>query len=484
MGFPLIFNSFEFLFLFLPIVFIVYFLLNKVNFTTAKVWLFFSSIFFYGWWNPSYLPLLLSSLIGNYVIGTILGKMNHSLKKKVLLTFGILFNAGLIGYFKYYDFFITNLNTVLHTDLRVMNLVLPLAISFYTFQNIAYLVDSYRNETKGYNPLNFGLFVSFFPQLIAGPIVQHSDVMPQFENKENRKMNSKNIAIGLFVFGLGLFKKVGLADTFAETANLGYSDPAALTFVDSWITSLSYTFQLYFDFSGYSDMAIGAALLFNIKLPMNFNSPYKALSIADFWRRWHMTLNNFLTKYIYFPLGGSRKGTIRTYLNIMIVFFVSGVWHGAGWTFIIWGLLHGVASVITRLWTVVGFRLPKLLAWFITFQFVNASWVFFRSTSVTEAVTVLKSMIGLNGVSLPLGLQGTFLSKLQLPYYDFTLGDRFSQVVGLLLIAFMVVLFAKNSMSYRDHFKPNLSKAIFISVLIIYSVFQLQQVSEFLYFNF
>ena len=231
-------------------------------------------------------------------------------------------------------------------------------------------------------------------------------------------------------------------------------------------------------------MAIGAALLFNIKLPMNFNSPYKALSIQDFWRRWHMTLSNFLTKYIYFPLGGSRKGTIRTYINILIVFFVSGFWHGAGWTFIIWGFMHGVAQVINRLWNKAGFKLPKLLAWFITFQFVNASWVFFRAPSVGEAVTVLKSMIGLNGVSLPVGLQETLLSKLHLPYYDFTLGDSFTQIVGLLLIAFVVVLIAKNSMYYRDHFKPNWTHAIFISAVIIYSVFQLQQVSEFLYFNF
>ena len=350
----LIFNSFEFIFLFLPIVFLGYFILSKVNFTYAKVWLFISSLFFYSWWNPIYLPLLLFSLVVNYIFGTTLGKMKHSLKKKILLTIGILFNVCLLGYFKYYDFFITNINTVFDTDFRVMNLVLPLAISFYTFQKIPYLIDSYRGETRTYSPLNYGLFLTFFPQLIAGPIVQHSDVMSQFENKENRKINSKNIAVGLFVFGLGLFKKVGIADTFAQTANLGYSNPAALTFIDSWITSLSYTFQLYFDFSGYSDMAIGAALLFNIRLPMNFNSPYKALSIQDFWSRWHMTLTNFLTRYIYFPLGGNRKGIVRTYINIMIVFFVSGIWHGAGWTFIIWGLLHGVASVINRLWRKAG----------------------------------------------------------------------------------------------------------------------------------
>lgn len=470
--------------MFLPIVFIGYFALNKVNFTLSKVWLFLSSLFFYGWWNPIYLPLLLFSLIVNYIIGTTLGKMKQPMKKKALLTIGILFNVGLLGYFKYYDFFITNVNAVFDTDYRVMNLILPLAISFYTFQKIPYLVDSYQGETKGYHPLNYGLFVSFFPQLIAGPIVQHGDVMAQFENKENRKINAKNIATGLFVFGIGLFKKVGIADTFAEIANAGYSNPATLTMVDSWITSLSYTFQLYFDFSGYSDMAIGAALLFNIRLPINFNSPYKALSIQDFWRRWHMTLSNFLTRYIYVPLGGNRKGLVRTYINIMIVFFVSGVWHGAGWTFIIWGLMHGIASVINRLWGQAGFKLPKLLAWFITFQFVNAAWVFFRAPSVHDAIMVLRSMIGLNGRVLPTDLQHTFFNQLNIPYYDFTLDENFFWVVGILLVAFLISVFAKNSMYFKDHLKPNWISAIYISALIIYSVFQLQQVSEFLYFNF
>lgn len=480
----MIFNSFEFIFIFLPLVFIGYFLFNKISFTFAKLWLFSASLFFYGWWNPIYLPLLLFSLVVNYIFGTSLGKMTHPMKKKIVLTFGILFNVSLLGFFKYYDFFVRNINTVFETDYRVMNLVLPLAISFYTFQKIPYLVDSYRGETKGYNPLNYGLFLTFFPQLIAGPIVQHSDVMHQFENKENRMINAKNIAIGLFIFGLGLFKKVGIADTFAITANLGYSNPDALTTVDAWITSLSYTFQLYFDFSGYSDMAIGAAMLFNIKLPANFNSPYKATSIQDFWKRWHMTLTNFLTRYIYIPLGGNRKGTVRTYINILIVYFVSGFWHGAGWTFIIWGMLHGIATVINRLWTKVGFRLPKLLAWFITFQFVNAAWVFFRATSVSEAITVLKSMAGLNGLSLPSELQGTFLKKINLPYYDFTLADNFFDMTGLLLGAFLIAVLAKNSMFYREHLKPKLGYAIFISALIIYSVFQLQHVSEFLYFNF
>ncbi len=480
----MIFNSFEFIFLFLPTVFIGYFLLSRIRFTWAKLWLFLASLFFYAWWNPIYLPLLLFSLVVNYLFGTGLGRMVHPVKKKIVLTLGILFNVGFLGFFKYYDFFVENINAVLDTDYRVLNLVLPLAISFYTFQKIPYLVDSYHGETWGYHPLNYGLFVSFFPQLIAGPIVHHSLVMSQFENEANRRMNAKNIAIGLFVFGIGLFKKVGIADTFAVTANLGYSQAEALTTVDAWITSLAYTFQLYFDFSGYSDMAIGAALLFNIKLPVNFNSPYKAVSIQDFWKRWHMTLTNFLTRYIYIPLGGSHKGPVRTYINILIVFFISGFWHGAGWTFIIWGMLHGFAMVINRFWSRAGFALPKWLGWFITFQFVNATWVFFRAPSVADAITVLKSMVGLNGVSLPSELQSTFLKNVSLPFYDFTLTESFLGICGLLLVALLIAVFAKNSMYFRENLKPNLGYALFISGLIIYSVFQLQQVSEFLYFNF
>ena len=383
----MIFNSFEFLFLFLPVVFILFYLLNKLNFTFSKLWLLFASLFFYGYWNPSYLPLILSSLVINYIVGTLLGKERVTWKKP-LLTIGILFNVGLLGYYKYYDFFVTNIKLVLPVDWPVLNLLLPLAISFYTFQQIAYLVDSYRQETKGYSFLNYGLFVTFFPQLIAGPIVQHNDVMGQFEDKKNRLLNYKNLSMGLFIFSIGMFKKVAIADYFANFANAGYRLHESLSFLDAWITSLSYSIQLYFDFSGYSDMAIGLALLFNIRLPQNFNSPYKALSIQDFWRRWHITLSRFLTTYIYIPLGGNRKGPVRTYINVFLIFLISGIWHGAGWTFVLWGISHGVASVINRLWSRAGYRMNKLLAWFITFQFVNAAWVLFRAPTIDVALNV------------------------------------------------------------------------------------------------
>ncbi|QPC47545.1 MBOAT family O-acyltransferase [Mangrovibacillus cuniculi] len=497
----MLFNSFEFIFLFLPIVIIGYFFLNKLHTTSAKVWLLLASFFFYSWWNPDYFPLILTSLLVNYTVGTLLGKWENDFKRKALLTVGILFNVGLLGYYKYADFFLSNVNVFFQTNLPLLELALPLAISFYTFQQIAYLVDSYRNETKEYNFLNYSLFVAFFPQLIAGPIVHHGTVMPQFEEERNKRWISSNVALGIYVFGIGLFKKLIIADTFAIWANAGFSQPTALSFFDSWIVSLAYTFQLYFDFSGYSDMAIGAALLFNIKLPINFNSPYKALSIQDFWRRWHITLSTFLTNYLYIPLGGSRKGISRTYINILIIFAVSGIWHGAGWTFVIWGLLHGIASVIYRAWSRLGLSLPKLLAWFITFQFVNATWVFFRAESVQDALSILKSMSGLNGFTFPASLQGqmelfglenylpaewslAFLSDVPVNYVSSILTT--GSLTALLCVAFglLITLFLKNGMQLMDAFKPGFFNALFIACLYVFSIFHLQRVSEFLYFNF
>ncbi|GAA0336754.1 peptidoglycan O-acetyltransferase [Bacillus carboniphilus] len=479
----MIFNSFEFIFLFLPTAFVLYFLLLKLNVTISKWWLLLASLFFYSWWNPKYLPLILVSMLVNYVIGRTLTSERVTLLRKSILTIGILFNVGLLGFFKYFDFFIYNVNAFFKTNFPLLELLLPLAISFYTFQQIAYLVDSYRRETKEYSLLHYGIFVTFFPQLIAGPIVHHKEVIPQYNKPENQRINYKNISLGLFIFAIGLFKKVAIADTFAVWANKGFGMTETLTFVDSWATSLAYTFQLYFDFSGYSDMAIGAALLFNITLPVNFNSPYKALDIQDFWRRWHITLSGFLTRYIYIPLGGNRKGTTRTYVNIFIIFFISGIWHGAGWTFILWGSLHGIAMIIARLWKKTGFRLYKWLAWFITFQFVNATWVFFRAPSFGEAIRVLKAMVGLNGFKLPEEFRN-YIPTFDFQYYAFPLDESLTFIFGSLLIGMALVFLGKNSIELTKNMKPNLWNALFASALLLYCFTQLQEVSEFLYFNF
>ena len=361
----MLFNSYEFIFLFLPITFFIYFYLNHKRLTEAsKGFLVFASLFFYSWWNIAYLPLILVSMLFNYIIGNQLSKLgsgalappydeakaivsdksyNKQYSAKFLLAIGVIFNLGLLGYFKYSNFFIANFNIVFDSGVPLLHLALPLAISFYTFQQIAYLVDSYRGETLEYDFLNYAVFVTFFPQLIAGPIVHHAQMMPQFAKAKNKVKNYRNIALGLFIFSMGLFKKVAIADSFAVWATQGFDVAQKLNMIEAWATSLSYTFQLYFDFSGYTDMAIGIALLFNISIPINFNSPYKATSIQDFWRRWHITLSSFLREYLYIPLGGNRKGEVRTYLNLFATFFLAGIWHGAGWLFLFWGTLHGTA---------------------------------------------------------------------------------------------------------------------------------------------
>lgn len=307
----MLFNSYEFIFVFLPITFFIYFYLNHKRLTEAsKGFLVFSSLFFYSWWNIAYLPIILSSMLFNYIIGNSLNNEegHHRFSKKSILIFGIVSNIALLGYFKYTDFMIDNFNLLSNSNLPTLDLALPLAISFFTFQQISYLVDSYRQETKEYDFLNYALFVTFFPQLIAGPIVHHKEMMPQFAKTRNKVKNYTNIAMGLFIFFIGLFKKVVIADTFSVWATTGFDTATTLSLFEAWATSLSYTFQLYFDFSGYTDMAIGLALLFNIRLPINFHSPYKATDIQDFWRRWHITLSRFLKDYVYVPLGGNRGG--------------------------------------------------------------------------------------------------------------------------------------------------------------------------------
>ena len=492
----MLFNSYEFILIFLPVTFGVYFYLNKKRLTEAsKGFLVFSSLFFYSWWNVVYLPLILSSILFNYLIGKQLSN-DHHLKRKVsrksILFFGVLSNIAFLGYFKYSDFFIENFNHLFNTNVGLLNLLLPLAISFFTFQQISYLVDSYRQEVHTYGFLNYALFVSFFPQLIAGPIVHHREMMPQFAKIRNKVINYQNISLGLFIFSIGLFKKVVIADSFAVWASAGFDTATTLNLFAAWATSLSYTFQLYFDFSGYTDMAIGAALLFNINLPMNFNSPYKALNIRDFWRRWHITLSRFLKEYVYIPLGGNRKGEFSTYNNLMATFIIGGIWHGAGWTFVFWGFLHGLAMAVHRTWAKLGFKMWNWLAWLVTFNFVNISWIFFRAKSWDDALKVLGSMFSLDHVVFPYQLAG----KLQFLHEYGVEFDRFlSPIAGsnltvpYLLVGLFICIVLKNSneflAGYRHSYK-RYSFSILVGFLLFISfrVMAISTSSEFLYFNF
>jgi D-alanyl-lipoteichoic acid acyltransferase DltB (MBOAT superfamily) len=430
-------------------------------------------------------------MLFNYLLGKSLGRTQitnkHTFSKKSLLLFGIVLNLSLLGYFKYTDFMIENFNLIFHSNTELLHLALPLAISFFTFQQISYLVDSYREETKEYDFLNYALFVTFFPQLIAGPIVHHKEMMPQFAKTKNKIINYRNISLGLFIFAIGLFKKVVIADSFAVWAIQGFDVATTLNLFEAWTTSLSYTFQLYFDFSGYTDMAIGLALFFNIKLPINFNSPYKATDIQDFWRRWHITLSRFLKDYIYIPLGGNRKGEIRTYTNLMTTFILGGIWHGAGWTFVFWGFLHGLALVLHSAWKKLGFTLWSWVAWIITFNFINISWVFFRAKEWDDAIKVLSAMFSLDRVVFPNELEKTlnFLTPYGVIFDDWAKnisGNNWTAIT--LIFSFIIVLTFKNSMEKKRDFKMNLFYMITTALLLSISIMNLSKFSEFLYFNF
>ncbi len=412
----MLFNSFEFIFRFLPITLVIFWLIGRWGHPRAAIaWLVLASVFFYGWWNPAYLGLLIFLLVFNYGVGYALGHSSTTpVSRKWLLTLGIAVDLAILGYYKYANFFVNGVNSLAGTDLNWQRVVLPLGISFFTFQKIAYLVDAYKGKTKGYDFLNYCLFVTFFPQLIAGPIVHHSEVIPQFESQSLYRFNVENLKVGLTIFALGLFKKAVFADHVAvyatpifEAANQG----VVLGFFEAWSGAIAYALQLYFDFSGYSDMAIGAARLFGVQLPMNFNSPYKATNIIDFWRRWHITLSHFLRDYLYISLGGNRQGKFRRYLNLMLTMLLGGLWHGAGWTFVFWGGLHGAYLVINHQWQTfrrsLGHDLSqsswwsRLLSSGVTFLVVVIAWVFFKADSMDDAAAMLWAMFGLNGISVP-----------------------------------------------------------------------------------
>ena len=449
----MLFNSFEFILLFLPLTLFAFFQIGRQGHHQGAIaWLVAASLFFYAWWNVSYLGLLVISIVFNYFVGLAISRYKVLLDKpKWLLAFGVVVNLGLLGYFKYTNFFIDTTNDLFGTSFHFNVIILPLAISFYTFQQIAYLVDVYRGHFEELNFVRYCLFVSFFPQLIAGPILHPKEILPQF-SKQVYQVNPENIALGLAIFSIGLFKKVIIADEVAIYANSAFSAAqagASLTFLEAWSGAIHYSFQLYFDFSGYSDMAIGLALLFNIKFPLNFDSPYKAVDIIDFWRRWHMTLSRFLRDYIYIPLGGNRQGELQRYRNLMITMLLGGLWHGAGWTFVLWGGLHGIYLVINHQWHAfqrfLGRNYSKSYGWsrglgcLVTFLAVVVAWVFFRAENIDAALRMLKAMAGANGVS--------FKSSLEI-------GKR------MLVLLPIIVWFTPNTQQWIEQYKLTLEQPV------------------------
>jgi alginate O-acetyltransferase complex protein AlgI len=404
----MLFNSPIFLFVFLPSTLVAYFFMGKVAGARAACGtLVIASLIYYGWWNTKYLLLIIPAIVVNAALGYILcNSMGKTRFRWAVLTFGICLNLGLLGYFKYANFFIANVNGVFGTGYNLGAIILPLGISFFVFQKIAFLVDAYRGYVRDFDLIGFFLFVTFFPQLIAGPIVHHSEVMPQFRRPEVSRFDALNFGIGISIFAIGLFKKIVIADTcsswvdpiFAGFADKTVSDPAT-----AWVGAIAYTFQLYFDFSGYSDMAIGLGLMFNVRLPINFDAPYKAASIIDFWRRWHMTLSRFLRDYLYIPLGGSRKGPLRRHVNLMTTMLLGGLWHGAQWQFVVWGGLHGLMLMVNHGWRALSRKLSlpvgygHWLGLCITFFSIVTAWVLFRAPDLGVAKRILAAMYGMSG---------------------------------------------------------------------------------------
>lgn len=485
----MLFNSYLFIFLFLPITLLGYFQIGKTRPHLAKLWLATCSLTFYTWYDYRYLFLIAFSLTLNYIVGQrILRSITtgHSRLAKNYTFIGIFINLSILGYFKYADFFISNYNKLSFSDLEALQIALPLAISFFTFQQIAFLVDINRGFVKKIEPMNYVLFIVFFPQLIAGPIVHHKEICSQFERREISVFNYENFLKGLFIFSIGLFKKVIIADTFAVWADTGYLNADKLNFFSAWFTSLSYTFQLYFDFSAYADMAIGLALMMNLRLPVNFNSPYKAHSIQDFWRRWHITLSHFLRDYVYIPLGGNKTSDFNTSRNLLLTFVIGGLWHGASWMFIIWGAAHGTALVVHRQWQKLKFPFPHWLAVFVTFNFINLTWILFRAEDIQTARNIFYGMLGVNGIELPHFLAGILHP---LKAFNVTFGGWISAIDGDLktplwiALAFILVS-CKNSSQLANQWQLSRTYAIVTAVLLILSIGAFEQMSPFLYFNF
>ncbi len=513
----MIFSSYTFMFLFLPTVLGGYVFASRAGVRAGMAWLIVSSLFFYSWWNPIYLWLILGSVGMNYFIGSTLTNR----PSKHLLSIGIALNLSLIGYYKYAGFLGDIFSNAIGVTLEIGDILLPLGISFFTFQQIAYLADSYQGRTVRHGWLEYLLFITFFPQLIAGPIVHQAEILPQFLNKRPG-LKGRDLAVGVTIFTIGLFKKVVIADHLAGYATPMFDAAAkgeVITFLEAWGGTLAYTFQLYFDFSGYSDMAIGLSRMFGVKLPINFNSPYKSTSIIEFWRRWHMTLSRFLRDYLYFPIGGNYHGTTRRYFNLLFVMLIGGLWHGAGWTFVWWGGLHGFFLICNHLWRAIKHQfnvrgeestwVARTGSWLLTFFAIVISWVFFRSADWNAAVNILQGMTGLDGRLL-----------VTIGYVPFL--DPFSTIIGNIEVTrtpllyfhgreqlvwisccLLLVLIAPNTQDLMGLYRPSINKqeprtfipkfamwrpttiwVILLIILFCVSIIFALQPTEFLYYQF
>lgn len=470
----MIFSTYQFILIFLPITFCGYFFLNHIRMqSAAKLWLVLASFYFYAQGSPDFFPFFLGSVVGNYVVGSMLSKLQEDSRKKeriVLLTVGILANCGLLGYYKYTDFFLMNINRLTGTEFAMKHIVLPIGISFFTFQLIAFLVDSYRGETKTYDMLSYLLFITFFPQLIVGPIIHHGEIVPQFEDERNAKVNWNNVALGLFIFSIGCAKKMLLADPLTTDAQKFFGHVnGQLPMIQSWFHSIEYTVSYYFDLSGYADMAIGLGSMFNIVIPQNFNSPYKAKDFQEYWQRWHITLSRFLGTYIFRNV--FRKGSKyrNYYVATMVTFFVSGFWHGAGWTFVVWGIVNGILVCIASYRNRKKKNTPAWLGVPLTFLFAVLTRILFVSTTFRDAWQVLKGLVRVSSLHVA----------------DFTafLSDN-SYPIILTLIGLGICWFLPTTKKKTEKFTTNWKYLLYAAALLIICICNMDKVVQFLYFQF
>lgn len=498
----MLFNSFLFIFIFLPLTLIGWYGLNHCrHYELAKIFLAGMSLWFYGYFNFYYLAIILSSIAVNYLLSFALTFAKSGRARHVGLFAGIVFNLGLLFYFKYYDFFIENINLAFHADFTLKHILLPLGISFFTFQQLSFIIDRCTERAEHYSLVNYVTFVTFFPQLIAGPIVLYKEMIPQFEDTSNRNFRADNFSRGIVLFVIGLGKKVLLADVLALAVNYGFAQTFSLDTPSTILVILAYTFEIYFDFSGYSDMAMGLGRMFNIILPVNFNSPYRACSVKELWQRWHMTLSRFFITYVYIPLGGSKKGKLRTVLNTIIVFFLSGLWHGAAWTYVAWGTMQGLLVVWDNLGIIgikgrkekhpSGFHIPAWLGWICTFTFFNLSLFFFRSESMIGAVQMFKNLFSFRytgkmfEVAATLDIPEFYIIKEALSITAPSLTGYACLALLLFYLAFSFFLITrKNALEIAENGEMSSKKCWGISILFIWCVISLSQVSTFLYFNF
>lgn len=504
----MLFNSYIFIFILLPTALIGYFLLNRFGkYELAKLFLVLMSLWFYGYFKVYYLLVILGSMAVNYLLSFIIHRLEtktslSSAARRGFLIGGIVVNLGLLFVFKYYDFVIENINALAHSNFNLLNILLPLGISFFTFQQLSFIIDRSLSLARHYSLINYMTFVTFFPQLVAGPIVLYDEMMPQFEDVSNKKVNTENLRRGIIQFTLGLSKKVLLADVLSHIANYGFNNSGLLDSVSSLLVMLSYTLQIYFDFSGYSDMAIGIGYMFNIKLPVNFDSPYRSSSIREFWKKWHITLTRFLTRYVYIPMGGSRKGKFRTQINVFIVFLLSGIWHGANWTFILWGVIQGLFIIWDNL-NLIGvknpsvkldpkIRLPKWLGWFLTFTVTVFSFTIFGSDSLNTAFTIFKKLFSFSITGNALRLSQAFdIPEFYLINKAVSLTvPQYSAMISMILVLFVIVI------AFALLFVPNAhricesgavktkGRSVLIAVLLAWCIISFSSVSTFIYFNF